>query len=431
MTKHLCVGLSLATTWLTGSGWRRAESQVEQIYRLDYYRTLALKAEAAKLDFIFRPDSLFLDPTVLNHTPGFSGLDPTLLMSALAQSTSHIGLVTTISTTFNQPYTIARLIQSLHWVSEGRAGWNIVTALDGNKNFGEKHMPSADQRYEKAQEFVDVVQALWRSYPLDAIKTERHSGQYVNVQEICTIDHHGEYFQVQGPLNIPTTPYGRVPLLQAGASDRGRDFAAKTADAIFAANPDIESGIELSRDIRARAVKYGRGANAIKVLPGLSLYLAQTQKQAEELYQETHMYQNIDKKYKYLQQNLGIDFRHWALDRPVTLQHLSEENEVRSRTHRNLLKHYIERESPTLATLLQRPEVSGSAHWIIIGTVDDAVKSICERVAAQAADGFVALPAGSIDSLDIFLEQLMPRLVEQGLFRKDYTGTTFAEHLQG
>lgn len=428
--KHLCIGLSLAPTWLTGNGWRRADSQVEQIYLSEFYTGLARQAEAAKLDFLFRPDSLFLDPAVLNHTPGFSSLDPTLLMAALAQETSRIGLVTTASTTFNQPYLVARLIQSLHWLSKGRAGWNIVTALDGHENFSEAKMLSADDRYDKAQEFTDLVQALWRSYPRDALLADRAAGHYADTDRIRPIDHAGRFFRVKGPLNTPAADYGRVPLLQAGASDRGRAFAAGVADAIFAANPDIESGVELRRDIQARCQCLGRAASAVKVLPGLSLFLGRTRQEARDLYQQTHSELSLERRYRYLQDVLGLDLRQLPADQPVSPALLPQEpGPVRSRTHAQLLHRLIERDQPTVAELLQRPEASSSAHWLLVGTADDAVDAIQARIEAGAADGFVALPGGAVDSLHGFLDEVVPRLVDRGLFRKEYTGTTFAEHL--
>lgn len=428
--KQLCIGLSLAPTWLTGQGWRRTDSQVEQIYHSEFYTDLARQAEAAKLDFLFRPDSLFLDPEVLRHTPGFSSLDPTLLMATLTQQTQRIGLVTTASTTFNQPYQVARQIQSLHWLSHGRAGWNIVTALDGHENFGEVAMPGADQRYDKAQEFTDVVQALWRSYPRDALLVDRATGQYVDTHRIQPIHHQGDFFRVKGPLNTPAADYGRVPFLQAGASSRGRDFAARNADAIFAANPDMESGVELRRDIQRRCQQLGRAPNAVKVLPGLSLFLGRTREEAQDLYRQTHSELSLERRYAYLQEVLGLDLRSWPVDKRVTPAVFpTSAHAVRSRTHSQLLHRLIERDQPTLAELLDRPEASSSAHWLLVGTPDDAVAAIEARFEAGAADGFVALPGGRVESLYLFLDQVIPRLVDRGLFRRDYTGTTFAEHL--
>lgn len=428
--RKLCIGLSLATTWLTGNAWRRPESRVEQICQTDFYVDYARRAEAAKLDFLFRPDSLFLNPDTLNQSPGLAGVDPTLLLATLARETSRIGLVTTASTTFNHPYHVARSIQSLHWLSQGRAGWNIVTALDGNENFGMEVMPDADARYNRAMEFTELVQALWQSFPQAARLNDRAQGQYVDSAKIRPVDHQGPCFSVKGPLNVPTSDFGRVPFLQAGASDRGRDFAARVADAIFAATPDLEAGAELVTDIRRRARDHGRDARAIRVLPGLSLFLGRTRAEAQALYRDTHADQNPQRKYAFIREALGLDVSELAPDQRLTPAQLPDtQRPVRSRTHADLLRRLIEREQPTVRELLVRPEVAGSAHWLVVGTPDDAVASILERFRAEAADGFVALPGGSDASLYLFLDEVVPKLVEQGVFRRDYAGSTFADHL--
>ncbi len=426
----LCVGLALAMSWLTKSGWRRPDSQVENIFSIQDYIALTQQAEAAKLDFVFRPDTLFLPPEMVGREPGFSSLDSMVLLSAIASATDKIGLVSTASTTFNPPYVIARQLQSLNWVSQGRAGWNIVTALDGQSNFGQQSLPPSEQRYAMADEFTQVVRQLWQSYPASALRFDRESGQFANEQQVQAIDHQGNYFAVKGPLNVPHYPGGEIPLFQAGASPWGRDFAAKVATGIFAATPDLEAGIALRTDLRARAEKYGRNPNDIKVLPGLSLYLAPSREQANALYEATHTSLTPERKLAYVTQHLGVDFTGLDLATPITLSMLPQPSEqVLSHTHTHLLRSFIARESPTLATLLQRPEVMGSAHWLVVGTAQDAVESIKARVLAGAADGFIAVPGGSRQSAQLFFEQVMPMLADQGWFRREYQGSTLREHL--
>lgn len=428
--KPLCIGMALAVSWLTKNGWRREDSGVERMYGTDLYVDLAKRAEKAKLDFLFRPDTLFLTTHAVATEPGFSGLDPMVLLATLARETQRIGLVSTASTTFNPPYAVARQLQSLNWITNGRAGWNVVTAIDGHQNFGQQTMMPSEERYQKAREFTGVVQQLWQSYPSEAILADKSSGQYADTQQIQPIDHQGDFFSVQGPLNVPQYPGGDIPLFQAGASDAGRQFAASIADAIFAATPDIESGVELRNDLRRRAVAQGRSADAVKVLPGLSLYLAETREQAQALHRETHANLDIERKYAYIKEALGIDLSQYDAQQRITPEMLPElQRQVRSQTHTNLLRRLIERESPTVETLLQRPEVIGSAHWIVIGTVEDAFNAIVERTQAGAADGFIAVPGGSWQSVDLFFDQLMPRLSEAGLFREAYSGHTLRAHL--
>ena len=427
----LHIGLSIAVTWLTGDAWRRADSGVEEIFSSAFYVDLAKRAEAAKLDFLFRPDTLFLDPEAARRSPGFSSLDPSVLLAAIAGETDFIGLVSTASTTFYPPYVVARQLQSLNWLSKGRAGWNIVTSLDGAANFGLDRMPSSEERYRRAAEFTEVVRALWCSYPGDAVTIDRASGLYADPARVAPIDHDGAAFRVRGPLNVPAFGSDAIPLFQAGASPAGRDFAASVADAIFAAAPDRDAGAELRSDLRRRMAGHGRDPDALLVLPGLSLYLAPTRREAEELFAETHARQDAARIFKAIEAMIGLDLSDAPLDHRLTGASLPEPDPaVRSRTHADLLRRYIAREEPTVGELLKRPEVVGSAHWRVVGTVDDALRDIAAWADAGAADGFIALPGGSRQSLDLLLEELVPRLAESGRFRRDYGGATLAAHLR-
>ena len=429
--RPLCIGLSLATTWLGGDGWRRPDSRVEDIHTPGFYAGIARSAEDARLDFLFRPDALCVDPQALAGGPGFSSLDPAVLLAALATATSRIGLVATASTTFGAPWTVARQLLSLHHVSGGRAGWNIVTSLDGNRNFGMAAMPDSRERYARALEFTAVVRRLWDSYPHDALQLDRTTGRYADPARIRPIDHTGPAFDVQGPLNLPSLPCGPPPLFQAGASDCGRDFAARVADGVFAASPDIAAGIELREDLRRRAVAHGRAADAIRVLPGLSLFLGETADEARDLYRATHARQDRARGLARLQALLGLDAAALAPERRVTPDMLADAaRPVGSRTHADLLHRFVARERPTVRDLLARPEVAGSGHWRVVGTPRDAVREIAERVDAGAADGLIALPGGSHRSLALFLDEVVPALVERGRFRRDYAGTTLRAHLE-
>ncbi|WP_072740116.1 NtaA/DmoA family FMN-dependent monooxygenase [Rhodococcus triatomae] len=427
--RRLHIGLSLAPTWLSGEGWRREDSRVAELFDSNLYVDLARRGEAAALDFVFKPDSLFVDPDTLAGSPGFSSLDPTVLLATLARETSRIGLVTTASTTFNPPYVVARQLQSLHWASEGRAGWNIVTSLDGQGNFGVTEMPSARDRYVRAAEFTHVVRKLWESYPHRAIHEDRAGGVYADSAQVKAIDHQGEHFRVEGPSTVPTHPSGEIPLFQAGASPDGRDFAASVADAVFAASPDIEAGTELREDLRARAVAHGRDPDSLLVLPGLSMFLGNTSAQARELHRATYARLNAERRFASIESAVGLDLRAADPSSPVPVEGLADpDRPVRSRTHSDLFRRFILRERPTVAQLLERPEVVASAHWVVVGTPDDAVREIVDRV-AHGLDGFIALPGGSWESIDLFFDQVIPRLVDLGLFRSEYAGRTLREHL--
>ncbi|GED68218.1 hypothetical protein BRE01_19200 [Brevibacillus reuszeri] len=429
-SRQLCIGFSLSTTWMKGEDWRRPDSDVEKMGSIDYYITLAKKAEQAKLDFLFRADYLYVSPQMIGDVASFGSPDPTLMFAAIARETERIGLVTTVSTTFNPPYVVARQLQSLHWLSNGRAGWNIVTSIEGAENFGDGPMPSPQERYVKAAEFTEVVRKLWNSFPNEAIIIDRESGIFVDRAKVSAINHAGELFNIRGPLTLPAHPSGDIPFFQAGASDTGRNFAASVADAIFAAMPDLESGVELRSDLRRRAEEQGRNPDSIKVLPGLYFFLGETREEALELHKIAHAHLSLERRLASLKSVLGLDAHGLALDQRMTADMLPDPNlPVRSRTHAELLRRYIVKYEPTLEEVLARPEVVGSAHWVSVGTVEDVLDDIIARYEAGAIDGFIALPGGSEKSMDIFYEKLLPLLVEKGLFRSEYTGATLREHL--
>ncbi|MEK4350903.1 NtaA/DmoA family FMN-dependent monooxygenase [Paenibacillus sp. FSL R5-0475] len=428
--RKLCIGLSLNATWMKGDGWRHPDSGVEKMGSIEYYIDLAKMAENSKLDFLFRADYLYVSPQMLGDSSNFGSPDPALFFAAIARETERIGLVTTISTTFNPPYVVARQLQSLHWLSNGRAGWNIVTSIEGADNFSDSPMPSPEERYAKAKEFTDVVCKLWESFPNEAIVIDRQSGMFSDKDKVTAINHSGEFFSVKGPLTLPAHRSGTPPLFQAGASDIGRNFASSVADAIFAAMPDIESGVELRNDLRKRAAEQGRDPDAIRVLPGLYFFLADTREEALELHKTAHANLSLERRHASLKSVLGLDLTGYSIDRRVTADMLPDPNQaVRSRTHAELLRRYIIKNQPTVKEILDRPEVVGSAHWVSVGTVEDVLNDIIERFEAGAMDGFIALPGGSEQSMELFFEKLVPKLVERGLFRSEYTGCTFREHL--
>ncbi|KEQ21624.1 NtaA/DmoA family FMN-dependent monooxygenase [Paenibacillus tyrfis] len=428
--KQLCIGFSLSATWMKGHGWRRPDSGVEKMESIDYYIELAKRAEKAKLDFLFRADYLYISPQMLGDSANFGSPDPTIMFAAIARETERIGLVTTVSTTFNPPYVVARQLQSLHWLSNGRAGWNIVTSIEGAENFGDSPMPSPQVRYARAREFTNVVRELWASFPREAILVDRESGKFSDPDQVSSINHSGEFFSVKGPLTLPAHKSGTLPLFQAGASDIGRDFASSIADAIFAAMPDLESGVELRNDLRRRAEEHGRNADSIKILPGLYFFLADTREEAQALFESANAHLSIERRHAALKSVLGLDLSGFELNDRVTADMLPDPNQpVRSRTHAELLRRHIINNRPTVAEVLARPEVVGSAHWVAVGTVEDVLNDIVQRFEAGAIDGFIALPGGSDKSMELFFEKLMPQLVERGLFRSEYTGSTLKEHL--
>lgn len=429
--KPLLIGLSIAPTWLSGEAWRRQDSEIERLLDIDHACELARRAEAAKLDFLFRPDALCLDISAVQTNPANIGHDPAVLMACLARETSKIGLVTTVSSTFAEPYIVARQIQSLNWISKGRIGINIVTSIEGNENFGLDEMPPSQQRYERAAEFNQLIHELWQSFPEDAVVADRESGQYAQVDRVSNTAHHGSYFDVEGALNIPEAGFGPIPIFQAGASEWGRNFAASVAHGIFAACPDMDALHSLHADLKQRAQKKNRCPADVNILPGLHFYLGETDEQAQELYHATHCQQVRASHFDKLKSILGVDLSHKPLDETVTLADLPEPDvQTRSLTHSNLLCDYVGRERPSMKALLSRPEIRHSAHWLEVGSPQTVFEAILYRAKTIGFDGFIALPGGGPQSLDLFLNELMPMLREAGLAREDYIGSSLMDHLK-
>ncbi|QWI59873.1 LLM class flavin-dependent oxidoreductase [Bacillus mycoides] len=419
--KQLCIGLCLIS--------RKKEQESMFNSGIDEQVELALQAEKAKLDFVFKADYLVAHPDLIARNKGNVILDPTLLFTAIAYATEKIGVVTTASTSFYPPYILARQLQSLNWISNGRVGWNIVTSIDGAENFGEAGMPPSEERYAKAAECTELVRKLWRSHPYEVLKEDNAE---VIREMVQPIEHRGEHFEVKGPLNIPQHISGEMPLFQAGASESGRNFAASVADAIFAAMPDVESGIELRQDLRRRAEKHGRKQDDIRVLPGLYFFIGDSYEEALEMHRQAHQHLTREKRCALLEMVLGLDVRGISLESKVTEDMLpSRDQTVRSKTHAELLRNFIIKNEPTVEQILERPEVVGSAHWVAIGTPQDVCKQIMERFEAGALDGFIAIPGGPPKSLDLFFSEVIPLFVRAGVFREEYTGSTLREHLEG
>lgn len=280
--RPLVIGMALSPTWLRGDSWRATDSRAEELFSLSSYADIARAAERAALDFLFAPESGHLDTSVLDRSPGFSTLDSHTLLSALAALTTRIGLVPTVQTSFAAPYPVARALQSLHRISEGRAGWNVVTAIGGHENVGLDASPSS-VRYAQAGEFVAAVRALWDSYPADAVLLDRESGRFADRARVRPVDLAGPRYRIAGPLSVPAHESGHPPLFQAGGSTAGIAFAGATADAVFGMAPDLDSACVQRRALRAAAESAGRVGDDVRFLPGLSFVLAGSRDEARRV----------------------------------------------------------------------------------------------------------------------------------------------------
>ncbi len=409
------------------AAWRLPETNVRAVTDIEHYRNLAAIAERGKLDAIF-----FADHPVLkdrSQDRPWDSLDPFTLIAALSGVTSCIGLVATASTTYNDPYGIARRFATLDHVSKGRAAWNVVTTANAEAaaNFGFDHHPDPNTRYERAAEFLEITNALWDSWDDDAIRGDKQAGVFVDPDGIHRIDHHGKYFNVAGPLEIPRSPQGRPVLFQAGSSEPGKDMAARYAEAIFTAQPIIEDAQAFYADVKSRVRAYGRDPDSVLILPGLSFFIGGTEEEAWAL-RET--FENLTLPtygLAQLSRITGIDYASHDLDSPVKIP-ARKEAEGNQKSRHDLVYRLTSTENLTLRQLLRRLS-AGRGHRIATGTPGQIAGTIVEWFQNGAADGFNLIPPALPTSLATFVDQVVPLLRAQGLFREDYEGTTLREHL--
>ncbi|MCA2210958.1 LLM class flavin-dependent oxidoreductase [Nocardia rosealba] len=411
------------------AAWRHPDSRPDRIYDVTYYQEIGRTAEAAKLDAVFFADGPALRTDVRHNAA--PGLEPITLLTAIASATTHLGLIATASTTYYEPYNLARLFSSLDHISGGRAGWNIVTTGTdvAAANFGLDRHPDHRERYARAREFVDAVVALWDSWEDDAIVLDRAAGIYADADKIHPIDFVGEYLRVRGPFNSARTPQGRPVLVQAGASNEGRAFAGRYAEAIFTAHQRLSDAQAFYADIKAKAAEYGRAAEEVRILPGISPFIADTESAARRLEREFNELTVPEYGLKQLESITGTSLRGYALDEVVPVEVFAGAGDVtdNARSRLQVVAGIVERERPTLRGLLHR--LAGArGHRVIAGTPEQIADTIEEWFTHGAADGFNVMPPWYPGGLEVFTSTVVPILQERGLFRTEYSGTTLRDH---
>ncbi|WP_149540212.1 LLM class flavin-dependent oxidoreductase [Siccirubricoccus phaeus] len=409
------------------AAWRYREAEIGALTQLGWYQALAQRAEAAKMDAVFFADGPVLAQNIA-FAPRFR-LEPTTLLTGIAAATQRIGLIATASTTYHEPYNLARLFSSVDHLSGGRAGWNIVTTTDAGaaQNFGLPEHPPHAERYARAEEFLEVVTALWDSWEDDAVIADQASGRYADPAKIHRLDHAGQFFKVRGPLNSPRSPQGRPVYVQAGSSEDGRGFAARWAEAIFTAHQTLDSAQEFYADIKARAAGLGRRPEQVKVLPGLSPFIGGTEAEAKRLQAEFDALVQPGYALQQLGAILGVDVSREALDAPFP-EHLIPRQGPRAAASRlQLVAGIVAREKPTLRELLHK--LAGArGHFVLAGTPEQIAGHIETWFTQGAADGFNIMPPWMPGGFHAFAAEVIPLLRRRGLFREEYTGTTLREH---
>ncbi|MDQ0689458.1 LLM class flavin-dependent oxidoreductase [Arthrobacter sp. W4I7] len=407
------------------AAWRHPKSHTDRLLDIRFYQELAQRAEDAKLDAVFYADGPALENNV-QYATRFR-IEPFTWLSAIAVATERIGLIGTASTTYLEPYNAARLFASLDHLSNGRAGWNIVTtgAERAARNFGLDEHPPHAERYSRADEFVRVAGKLWDSWEDDAVVADADSGVFADTSRIHPIEHEGEYFRVEGALNTPRSPQGRPVFVQAGSSADGKAFAARHAEAVFTAHQTLESAQGFYADIKARAAANGRDPGQLLVLPGISPYLGSTEAEARALKQEFDELIQPEYGLGILRKLLGVDLDGVKLDESFPPELLAAAGRAGSRSQ--LLLGVIRRENPTVRQLLHR-FAGARGHYVFAGTPVQVADEIQRWFEDGAADGFNIMPPWLPGGFEAFADEVVPILQSRGLFRTEYTGRTLREH---
>lgn len=414
------------------SSWRLPDARPERFLEFDYYRDLARTAERGGFAAIFLADELYVwdrfDSGVESTVN--ARFEPFTLLGALSQATERIGLVATLSTSYNEPYHVARKLASLDHLSHGRAGWNLVTSASDEeaRNFGrESHLDHA-VRYQRGAEFVEVVNALLSSWDDDAVIADKASGVYTPRSSIHAIDHAGEFFRVRGPLNIARPPQQRPVLFQAGASEDGKRLAAATADAVFTIGaPTLESAQALYADYKRRVAATGRDPRSIAVLPALAPIVGSTEAEArgkaDLILELTPDRVALD----LLSHRLGADLGERDIDAPFDFEFADETSFNQSQSGYAAIRALVESESLSLREVYRALVGRG----FTVGTPEQIADKIEERFSRDAADGFILMPPALPTGLDDFVEEVVPELVRRGVYDTAYEGVTLRDNLLG
>jgi FMN-dependent oxidoreductase (nitrilotriacetate monooxygenase family) len=409
------------------AAWRLPEADPGANTDVRHYQRLARIAESGRLDSVFFADS----PSLMNSPARRPSemLEPTLLLSAMAVDTERIGLIATASTTYDDPYNLARRFASLDLISGGRAGWNIVTTADvtAGANFGRDVVPSHAERYDRAGEFVEVVLDLWDSWPAEAVLADKDRGVYADVDRVRAIDHRGRHFGVQGPLNVSQSPQARPVLVQAGSSGPGIALSARYAEAVFTAQrtlPEAQDFYALQKNAVADA---GRDPGGVKILPGIVPIVGSTEAEARDLESRLDDLMVHEYALQQLAEQVGIPASELDLDQPLPDEVAALDTQEGNKSRYALTIGLARQEDLTVRQLLNKLG-GGRGHRTLAGTPEQVADSLEQWFTHGAADGFNVMPAVLPSGLETFVAEVVPILQDRGLFRRDYTGTTLRDH---
>ncbi|MGG2201377.1 MULTISPECIES: LLM class flavin-dependent oxidoreductase [Paenibacillus] len=408
------------------AAWRHPGAKSNGIMDLKFYKELAQTAERGKFDMIFLADNVVVpNDTAVSYTASVKP-EPITLLSALSAVTEYIGLAATVTTTYTEPYHIARMFASLDHLSGGRAAWNVVTSAYSTEayNFSKEKHPDHGLRYQRAKEYIDVVKSLWDSWEDDALVIDKESGIFADSSKIHAIDYEGEFFSVRGPLNVSRTPQGRPVIIQAGSSGAGKELAAQTAEVIFTAQQTREEAEAFYSSVKKQLIQYGRSADEVKIMPGVFPIIGSTLKEAKEkeayLQELVHPMAGVGLLSDLMDHDLSV----YPLDGP--LPEFAETNGGKSRF--DLLVNLAKKENLTIRELSLR--IAGArGHRTLVGTPEMIADQLEEWYVNGAADGFNIMPPYLPGGLDEFVNTVIPVLQQRGLFRTEYAGRMLRDHL--
>jgi FMN-dependent oxidoreductase (nitrilotriacetate monooxygenase family) len=411
------------------AAWRSPAASRRALTDIRYYTDLAQKAEAGLFDSVFLADTLAVGEDAPRAPRTW--LEPITVLAALAGMTSRIGLIATCSTTYTEPFNLARQFASLDHISGGRVGWNIVTTwlATASGNYGGLGPSSHADRYERAEEFMRVVTGLWDSWSDDAVLDDRASGQYARPDGIRALNHSGAHYSVTGPLNVPRSPQGRPVFVQAGSSDTGRRFAARHAEAVFTAQMEKATAKDFYGELKALVVAEGRSAEQVLILPGLSPVIGSTEGEAQRIARELNDLSDPEVGRKRLSGRFGgYDFSHLKLDEPLSAEDFPDPGTVEAaRSRTAVIIGLVRREKPTLRQLLGYM-AGARGHFVTAGTPEQIADLIEDWFRDGAADGFNVMPPVLPAMLEAFIAEVVPLLQKRGLFRIGYAGGTLRSH---
>jgi len=413
------------------AGWLKSDAPRGASNDIDYYRSVAQLAEAGKFDLFFIADTPAARTEKLDaysRYPHFMNcFEPITLLSAIAGFTQHIGLGATASTSFYEPYNLARLFASLDHITHGRAGWNVVTSANdyAARNFGLDKLPPHNERYAKAREFFQVVASLWDTWEDDAFIADKDDGRMFDPAKLHVTDHQGKYFTVYGALNMARSPQGHPVIIQAGSSEDGKSFAAETAEVVFSSDATLPAAQRFYTDLKGRMPAFGRDASQLKILAGLSAIVGSSQAEAEDKYQTLQAMIHPVVGLMRLGGDLEQDLSGLPLDEPVPIEMIPKKANLHQ-AYFNQIANHIREQKLTLRQLYMSYE---RGKVTVCGTAAQIVDQMEEWTDAKACDGFMLAPHVIPNDLREFVGEVVPELQRRGRLRKEYTGRTLRENL--